>query len=74
MIGSSPKNLEKCGKLLYGQNWKRQLARTLGIKNPTRIKDWLNSRYDIPEGVWADVIALLKQRNIDIKRVLREIE
>lgn len=65
--------LAKAGKALYGVNWKNQLARDLDV-NPTRIRDWSAGKRDIPPGIWASIVALLKQRRATIDAVLRDIE
>lgn len=67
-----PLALSKCGVALYGPNWQKPLQRQLNV-NDNRIKKWLNGD-PIPDGVWIEIIALLKQKQIDIDNVLRDIE
>ena len=67
-----PLALKKCGAALYGKNWKTPLGKQLNV-NHRRIDKWLNIN-TIPDGVWNEIIELLKQNKIDIDQVLSEIE
>ena len=67
-----PLALSKCGVALYGTNWQKPLQRQLNV-NDNRIKKWLNGD-QIPEGVWSEIISLLKQKQIDIEQVLNDLD
>ena len=63
--------LERCGNALYGTNWKKPLAHYLNVSD-SRIKKWQSDT--IPDGVWSEIISLLKQKQIDIEQVLNDLD
>ena len=62
--------LRKCGRMLYGNNWKKPLAYQLNVRS-NRIDKWQIDT--IPPGVWLEISELLKQRKADIEQALDDI-
>ena len=61
-------HLRIAGEALFGGRWKTEIARALGV-DTRRVRQWTTSRESrswrpIPEGVWADVDALLADRSL----------
>lgn len=65
--------LTAVGKALYGDRWQTALAKALGLSDARRIRQWLKGDRPIPVGVWADVAALLRQREMSIKTILADL-
>lgn len=61
--------LEKAGKLLYGEHWQSELARNLNIDS-RRIRHYMAGTRPIPEFVGVEVIELLKNKIKDINLYL----
>jgi len=69
-----PADLQKVGKALFGDRWQTDLANALGLSSPRRLRQWMSGeRKKIPAGIWVDVCALLRQRQISIGKALGEI-
>lgn len=52
--------LAQAGKLLYGDQWHQNLARSLGVDS-RRIPQWETEKRSIPAGVRQEIIDLLKE-------------
>lgn len=71
--------LERCGQALYDQyNWKKSIERQLGVKTGA-VDKWRKScekwpDFEINQGIWDQIIALLKQKQIDINNVLNDLD
>ena len=52
--------LAQAGKLLYGDQWHQNLARSLNVDS-RRIPQWEVERRPIPSGVRQEIIDLLKE-------------
>jgi len=68
-----PEQLERAGKLLYGDRWQSDLARALGVGD-RRVREWASGDRRPPAGVWADIAALLRQRQQEGIALLQELE
>ena len=68
-----PAELSTAGQALYGDRWQTDLSRDLGLSDGRRIRQWMADERPIPAGVWADISALLRQRQTTIKAVLSHI-
>lgn len=53
--------LEKVGKALFGDSWKKSTAKALNV-DERRITHWLQCTRSVPEGVWSDLIKLAELR------------
>lgn len=62
--------LTKAGLALYGERWQTSLARDLGLSDGRRIRQWLSGDRPIPDGVYTDLVELLKQRKVLIDETL----
>ena len=71
--------LERCCIALYDQySWKKSIERQLGVK-PGAVDKWRKScekwpDFEIKQGIWSEIIALLKQKQIDIEQVLNDLD
>ena len=62
--------LTEVGRALYGDQWQTNLAKELDLSDARRIRYWLTGR-QIPVGVWLDIAALLKQKQMTIDSVIK---
>lgn len=69
----NPEHLKKAGEALFGKRWQTDLANALELSDSRRIRQWMAGERKIPAGIWADVCALLRQRQISIEQILNEI-
>jgi len=65
--------LMAAGRALYGDRWKAELARALGISDGRRIRQWLSDDRPIPEGVWTDTANLLRQKQREVDEALSQL-
>lgn len=65
--------LRRCGTILYGDRWQSDLARALNV-NDRRVRQWIAGERPIPAGIWADIAALLRQRQQEALALLDELE
>jgi hypothetical protein len=63
--------LQSAGEALYGPRWQSDLARALGVSDRT-MRRWVASD-DVPDGVWAEIRALVKARRGTLTDVLRSL-
>jgi len=68
-----PEQLVRAGSLLYGERWQSDLARALGV-NDRRVREWVAGERRPSAGVWADIAALLRQRQQEGLALLRELD
>lgn len=69
----SGEELAKIGIALYGDQWRENLARSLNVDS-RRIPQWESGKRDIPTGVIADLLVLLKKNNAEITHLIIELE
>jgi hypothetical protein len=60
------------GEALYGKQWQTDLSRALGLSDARRIRQWISGERPIPVGVWADLLGLLRHREMSIKSILKK--
>ena len=56
--------IRQAGMVLYGRRWETALARDLGVSNRT-VRYWLTGRQEPPQGVWLDLLRLVRARMRD---------
>lgn len=63
------------GRALYGERWRLSLARGVNIDDDT-IRRWMTGRTELParHGVFADALALMRQREKEIGDAADELE
>lgn len=64
--------LARVGQALYGQQYQRAVAATLGVSDRT-VRYWLAGRHQIPRGVWVDLVEVAKERRAEITAITKEI-
>lgn len=65
--------LTEIGRAMYGDQWQSALARDLNLSDARRIRYWLTGRA-IPVGIWADISALLKQKQMNLEVVVKKLQ
>lgn len=65
--------LTQSGRLLYGDQWQSNLARSLKIDS-RRVRQWLNDERPIPDWVTAEVVTLLRNNQNAITNHLTQLE
>jgi len=68
-----PQQLERAGKLLYGDRWQSDLARALDVGD-RRVREWAAGDRRPSAGIWADIAALLRQRQQEGLALLQELD
>jgi hypothetical protein len=66
-----PAELERAGKVLFGDRWQTDLADALDLSDARRIGQWMAKERPLPVGVWADICGLLRHRQMSIDKVLQ---
>jgi hypothetical protein len=74
MSKSKKEMLIKSGIALYGERWQTELARSLGLSDGRRIRQWLSGDRPIPEGTWEDIEKLLANKRIILNETLVAIK
>lgn len=64
--------LREAGEALYGPRWQSDLARDLGVSDRT-VRRWIAGTFDVPDGVWTQIRALLRQRGLALSVVRRKM-
>ena len=64
--------LTEIGRALYGEQWQSALARDLNLSDARRVRYWLTGRA-IPVGIWADISALLKQKQMTLDVAIKKL-
>jgi predicted transcriptional regulator len=65
--------LGKVGLALYGEQWRSELARALGVTDRT-VRRWAHDEFSIPDEARERVIELCKARVKMLKAVMRRLE
>jgi hypothetical protein len=65
--------LRKAGVALYGEQWRSELARALGVTDRT-VRRWAQDEYSIPDDARQRVIKLCRDRVEMLKAVMRRLE
>lgn len=61
------------GQALYGERWQSELTRTLGLSDSRRMRQWVSGDRPIPDGVFGNIVDLLKDRKKEIDGVIRQL-
>jgi hypothetical protein len=65
--------LRKAGVALYGEQWRSELARALGVTDRT-VRRWAHDEYSIPDDARGRITQLCRQRAEMLKAVMRRLE
>jgi hypothetical protein len=65
--------LRKAGFALYGEQWRSELGRALGVTDRT-IRRWAQDEYSIPDEARERIVGLCRERVEMIKAVVRRLE
>lgn len=66
--------LETLGKVLYGEQWQSNLSRDLGLSSSRRMREWVAGDRKIPIGIWDEISGLLKEKQLKISELLKDIK
>lgn len=70
----TPEDLARAGQALFGARWQTDLADALGFSDSARIRQFLGGRRQVPPGVGAEIMALLRQRSAETAAIADELE
>lgn len=59
-VNFNPEDLERAGKVLYGDQWQSNLARDLGVDS-RRVREWAQGERKPRLGVFQDIVSLLEK-------------
>ena len=59
----------RVGRALYGDRWQSELARALDVAGRT-VRRWAAGEYEVPAGVWGEILALVRSQ----RRALGDVE
>jgi transcriptional regulator with XRE-family HTH domain len=65
--------LRKAGFALYGEQWRSELARALGVTDRT-VRRWAQDEYSIPDDTKERINQLCRERVEMLKVVMRRLE
>jgi hypothetical protein len=65
--------LRKAGVALYGEQWRSELARAMGVTDRT-VRRWAHDEYSIPDDARERVIELCRARVKMLTDVIRRLE
>jgi hypothetical protein len=68
----TPDLLREAGEALFGPQWQTALSRDLEVNDRT-IRRWANGQNPVPDGLAADLRALLKARGFALAAVRRKL-
>jgi len=69
----TPFSLRKAGFALYGEQWRSELARALGVTDRT-VRRWVHDEYSIPNDARQRIIELCGQRVEMLNAVMRRLD
>lgn len=61
----NPATLSAIGRALYGPSWQKPLSIALTVNDRT-LRRWLNGDFDIPQGVWPELVTLCRERGTEL--------
>jgi plasmid maintenance system antidote protein VapI len=64
--------LRKAGFALYGEQWRSELARALGVTDRT-VRRWVHDEYSIPDDARDHIMELCGQRVEMLNAVMRRL-
>lgn len=65
--------LRYAGSLLCGDRWQSELARVLDVGD-RRVREWIAGERRIPDGVWPELAAALRQRGNEAVDLINRIQ
>jgi hypothetical protein len=65
--------LRKAGFALYGEQWRSELGRALGVTDRT-VRRWVHDEYSIPEDTRESIVGICRERVEMINAVMRRLE
>jgi hypothetical protein len=65
--------LRKAGFALYGEQWRSELARALGVTDRT-VRRWAQDEYSMPDVARQRIIELCRERVEMLNAVVRRLE
>jgi hypothetical protein len=65
--------LRKAGFALYGEQWRSELARALGVTDRT-VRRWAQDECSIPDGARQRIIELCRKRAEMLNAMMRRLE
>jgi hypothetical protein len=65
--------LRKAGFALYGEQWRSELARALGVTDRT-IRRWAHDEYSIPDDARERIIRVCLEREEMLRAVIRGLK
>lgn len=60
-MNDDPSLLAECGELLFGKQWRVELAQALDVSERT-VRRWAAGTSPVPRDVWLEINALLSAR------------
>ena len=69
-----PEDLEKLGQILYGNQWKTELAQALELSSVRRIHQWTRGERKIPPELWNEIFELVRLHEYDLDRLLTDLQ
>jgi len=67
-----PNLITQTGRALYGARWVPQMADDLGVAVRT-VRRWGNGQFNVPEGIWFDLLELIGKREKVLADLGREL-
>lgn len=66
--------LSWAGELLFGRNWKTELAEIFGLKDSAHLREILRDERPVPKNVGGKVLATIRSRIVELSELADEIE
>lgn len=64
--------LETAGRALFGSAWQCQMAKALDVNERT-VRRWYAGDSAIPDGIWAELVPLLRAHALTCRKVARSL-
>lgn len=58
----TPAELAEAGRALFGERWQADMTDALGLRDSSRIRQFLSGRRSIPIGIRAQIVTMLMVR------------
>jgi DNA-binding XRE family transcriptional regulator len=69
---NEPKLIAEIGEALFGERWKSDLARELGVSRDT-VDDWTKERMKPRPGVYRDLAKIVERRQAELNKLPAKI-
>jgi hypothetical protein len=70
---SSAELILAIGPVLFGAQWKRDLARALGVNDRT-VNRWTAEKIEPRPGVWTDLLRIMRERHTQLGSLIEAVE